>query len=715
MEQQGGQVVAIRPAELEVGVPGFVPSVKSTAANIYIQSIDAQTHDERRMAFQWRSPSSGLVLSPLAYLIFRLKISAPYKLNRTDMIGPLCGTFDCEDAEADANIGADPVPIGATIRTGYGMRPLLCFGEGNCVQNAMESISIGINGAVWTQLSGDLYNRTLERCFCPDAITQRVFSTCGGRPRQFDDNVVSGHVLGISNLVAQAARDVGGVGANNAPLCVVEAAAGQARTSGFRPIEARTADSGVVRRMENLYDQIVAEEAATAAGQTITIEIRAGIQGGPFKSLFGASGLSRQDPRLKMCLGIPNYNTGSFVFNFKNLRKQIVRRLGRPGHLAAASAMAGNVSAFIANDITVAYDSTYTPKIQLTYIRLPSFSQYPTSSAITVYRRDVRKPVKQVTGTKTFDRGLFDGSVDLTGLQCCDSSLQQATGSLTMRPPAFADVKAKCEAEVNFTGVQFPQIPDQLLIVFEKSSDVYNLNNPAYGVDFVAPQIAAAAGRQAKWGPLARPGGARGLFDTHANTEAALMGKVVAHNVVQAAASQATFDQELVGRYIAQNQDSNCSLMQLSITVQSAVGSWAFRGEAENYLEDRDLLWRKHSKNCCDAYLPAGRGRWQQYASAAFLSINDFLLGLQVSSGVVFPVIFDVKCRYRNTSAVCSGLNYTTGQSKGVQVYDDFMVGTPVLVGCFNSQILSIASSSAVISAQAFSASTAAAALAQNG
>ena len=66
MDQQGS-VISIRPAFLEVAQPSFQPSIQSTAANIYVSKIEAQTHDERRISWQCRSPSSGLVLSPLAY------------------------------------------------------------------------------------------------------------------------------------------------------------------------------------------------------------------------------------------------------------------------------------------------------------------------------------------------------------------------------------------------------------------------------------------------------------------------------------------------------------------------------------------------------------------------------------------------------------------------------------------------------------------------
>ena len=113
--------------------------------------------------------------------------------------------------------------------------------------------------------------------------------------------------------------------------------------------------------------------------------------------------------------------------------------------------------------------------------------------------------------------------------------------------------------------------------------------------------------------------------------------------------------------------------------------------------------------------MKAGRGKWQDRESCALLSCSDFLLGLSTGPGVVFPIILDVKAKFANRSAVDSGLCFTNGQAKGKFVFEDIMVGQPVLVGLFNSNIISIASSSAVLSAQAFSQSTFASAVSQQG
>ena len=101
------EVISIRSAEQEVAQPSFVPSITTSPANVHISEIDAQTHDERRMSWVWRSPSSGLLMSPLAYGVFRIKVTAPHKMSRANMVGTLLGVIDTQHDAVGATTGAD--------------------------------------------------------------------------------------------------------------------------------------------------------------------------------------------------------------------------------------------------------------------------------------------------------------------------------------------------------------------------------------------------------------------------------------------------------------------------------------------------------------------------------------------------------------------------------------------------------------------------------
>ena len=172
------------------------------------------------------------------------------------------------------------------------------------------------------------------------------------------------------------------------------------------------------------------------------------------------------------------------------------------------------------------------------------------------------------------------------------------------------------------------------------------------------------------------------------------------------------FDQMVAARNIAQSQDSNAAILQLEIIVQSAIGSFAFRDSKLPALQDRDQLWRQHIKNCLRSYSDKGRAVWQDRKCCVLLSSSEYLLGIASSPGTVYPITLTVRVKFANRAAYSGGLCFSTGLSKGKMQFEDMLIGEPILVGIFTQNVISIAASSAVISAQAFSQATTAAALA---
>ena len=147
MEAATGSVIKIRPATMELAVPSFQPTVVSSPANMFIQSVRAQSYTENRMVFNFRSPSANLLCSPLLYVVFRIKIQCPYKLNKASQIGPLLGVYDTNTTDGQATAGPGTVYVNNALnsRKGYGYRPMFSFSGGNAVMNSCESKSITIN------------------------------------------------------------------------------------------------------------------------------------------------------------------------------------------------------------------------------------------------------------------------------------------------------------------------------------------------------------------------------------------------------------------------------------------------------------------------------------------------------------------------------------------------------------------------------------------
>lgn len=299
MEQ--GSVIKIRPASMELGVPSFRPTIRSSPSNIFVQEVLAQTYSTERMVYNFRSPGQHLLCSPLMFGIFRIKITCPYKLNKASQIGPLVGVYDTNTAAlGQATSDAKPLAIAAGgfhSREGYGYRPLFAFGEGNCPMRACESKSISVNGSTWTELGSNLYYRSLQRCFVPPDQLQRSCSSCGGVGNKSDSTPISGHVLGLLDSVGYSGQDhaVGGLTTRSSVLVARTATANtyaELNTSGFRPTEGATMDSGLRSRMENFYNQIVKVEddpAAAINGKVYTLEIKFPIEGSVFNSQWGGA------------------------------------------------------------------------------------------------------------------------------------------------------------------------------------------------------------------------------------------------------------------------------------------------------------------------------------------------------------------------------------------------------------------------------------------
>ena len=724
MEQSN--VVKIRPAELELAVPAFQPVVRTSAANKFIQKVDAQSATESRMVFNWRSPSAGLLCSPIAEVTFHIDIECPFKLSKRTQIGPLFGASDQSFGKHAAHVERNAVANNAAsiVKPGVATRALFSFGEGNCVMSACESKTITINGATWTELNSNLYQRSLDECYVPPTEQQRNWSTCGGQQNMDDSVPLSGHVLGLPDglrigIAAGNYANQGFTAARGSLVgyeCHADGDRSAIASKGFTQTEGATMDSGLCTRMHNFYDQIVsATDAAVVVGvadrtRIYTIEVKAPISGSVFNDLWGANGLSRSDPRNRLALGLPHINSGQIVLQFKELFKRLIRRYGRPSVVGADNLKATGACKITGDDVQIRLNTKYTPNLRLTYIRLPAWRTMPQSVALNVTRREIRRAQGTRSagdfGEKQFGGGLFGlDKQPQFGLRCA-SDVQEYPSLLSIQPLS-RNVKDGTK-DVNWNGVMFPQPPAYIFICYEKDPEFMNYTNP---IQKGLRSVGLANAGHAETVSVALGQVAERADPADANAWQAVMDQVEAVNNINTISTQF-----LMNRYISQNQDSNAAILQLEIVIQSAIGSFAFKDTNSTgnntYLTDRDILWRTHTRNCHSEYAKKGRSSWQRRKSCLLLSSSDYLLGLSTSPGTVYPITMDVRVKFANLASYKGGLCYTLGQNKGQAEFEDFMVGEPILVGLFTQNVLSLAASSAVYSSQAFSQATTAAALA---
>ena len=144
------------------------------------------------------------------------------------------------------------------------------------------------------------------------------------------------------------------------------------------------------------------------------------------------------------------------------------------------------------------------------------------------------------------------------------------------------------------------------------------------------------------------------------------------------------------------------------MTVQSALGSFTYEDSSAPFRNDRDKLWRTHIRHCHSEYGKQGRQAWQVKQCCLYLAASDYLLGLQTSYGVAFPITLDATLKFANRSTVSGGECFSMGNgNQGKVVFSDAIVGTPICVGLFNQQRFLLGQSSGALGAQAFSQASA--------
>ena len=84
-------IPVFRPSKLTDG-PEFQGSLVESPANIFYQKVTASRATLNRIQFQWRSVSDNLLVSPIARVRFKLKISCRPRSRRRSVCRAVSGT-----------------------------------------------------------------------------------------------------------------------------------------------------------------------------------------------------------------------------------------------------------------------------------------------------------------------------------------------------------------------------------------------------------------------------------------------------------------------------------------------------------------------------------------------------------------------------------------------------------------------------------------------
>jgi hypothetical protein len=656
------EVVTVRPANLTIA-PLFQSSVEEAPTNVFKMSVKAQSADERRMSFVFRSPGNNLLLSPSAYVQFQIRVTVPHNY---------CAALNQLAISARQNGG---VP-GADLFTGVGdgieggAGSAIAFGEGNALMNCCESIQYTVNGGSVSHSNWHLFKRTLDSCFIPPKIAQRCFSQCGGSFNRF-------------NATALSAEQSAAIGIADGTF----AAASASTDIPSRPVVCGiTMDSGLQCRLRNFSDNVVAVENPThnttgvasgdkSRGVDLIVRIQAPLDGGVFNQVYGEAGLARSSPYQKLALAIPNYNSGSVSILYKNMLKSVVRRLGRLFAPNQATIAAGGAAADYG--FKVAYDASYDARLQLMWLRMQAFRRYPEAVSLATYRTQTYiQDMPDITNA-TATRAEYS---DVPGLRYLLPSgpdgVAYNCGASTMQLAADPARVWKCQ----FQNLQFSQPPSYILVCAQKQSDC-----------FIHKESVLSTGDMSADNPGAP-----------VRTAADAIPDVNNRNWVLSKT-----------RAVVQNQDSNLAIIRFKMLVQSSVGTFELTNDTYPFKQDQRELWDIHKRNCCQQYMEdSGISDWQSRCCCLLLSSSEYMHGLGTSSGTAFPIQITCDVDFQNKCCFMDGIQYTHPAAPGAILHRDFISARAVLVGLFDKQVLQIASASSVLSAQNFTQQTTASLLA---
>jgi len=661
------EVVTVRPSTLSIA-PLFQSSVSESPSNIFKQTVMNQSADLRRMSFVWRSPGANLLMNPSAYISFQVVVNVPHNISKAYNIAAIVQRQNIV-APAAAGAGTFAGSDVASLQTASG--PALAFGSGNCVMNAIESLQYVVNGGSISHSNWNLFKRTLDSCQIPAKVAQRCFSQAGGSWLRFDEKCVS-----TSQSSGRGTSDT-------------------ATHSDGTQSAGMTIDSGLSLRLRNFSDAVVGEAfpvdsagaraANYAKGIELTIRVQAPLDGGVFNQVSGEAGMARSSSYQALCLAIPNCNSMAVTMLFKDLEKQLIRRLGRTWSPVASDASVANSASAEDTPFSVKYDTSYQARLHIEYIRLQSFRRYPEAVSLATYRHQTY--ITDMPGTAVPNQLVKNAvySPGYSGVYLLPSGPDAMDNTHSC---AYLAQDSSRSWTCNHANIQFAQPPSYLLFCAQKLTDcmtheqgrVVNGDNGTceFKLDFTAETAGA-------------------LGDVEGTAlSAAKKRKVLAFH-----------------KNIAQNQDSNLSITRFKLLIQSSVGTFQMSSDKFPFLQDQRELFQVHKRNCCQSYLEdSGIAEWSSRCSCLLLSSSEYMHGLGTSAGTSFPIQITAEIIYQNRCTFVTGLQYSDFRAAGPILHRDYIGARGVCVGIFDKQVLQIASSSSVLSAQNFTQSTTASLLA---
>ena len=522
----------------------------------------------------------------------------------------------------------------------------LAFGSGDCIQKCIASLQIIVNGAAIAQSRQRDYMRSLQKCWFDKSVFQKRFAMAGGTPQQYDATAIQGELL---DPVGGRSKVV----------------------AGF------TGDTGVRDQLKNLLACTIelknGEGGGVNDGTGTDIRyyrIRTKINGtGLFSPLGRGDRVSSSCPYRQSARALPHMNVVSINILFSDLFKGLVRNLS-----TWIDGVNGTIAGGGANDIVVSFppaaDGGHEAKLFVEFLRLPSWRQQNEVALLQTFRVAVHDPTNDtVVNTTTFHSECLDGpnAIDKVLVACGQDRYQGQGAAFRNTGAAGVAGQAPSYRECIWNGLTSAQLPQFAFCVLEKSLDTTchgNISNQ--NIEFLSD--ASEAGRIGN-----------GLRNDRLSPTQQI-------------------------QYAARNTDGNAAITQFSLEIMSVQGSYVYSARRWPWLKTRSDLYRDVAKYCVDSY--DDMDTWFKNNCIILLGVAEFAKGIS-TSGCSFPCTFKVKARFENMRNYVDGYACVSLTGNTLAACQDLIYGRPIFGMIFPQQSLQINASSALLSSQNISHSSA--------
>jgi hypothetical protein len=428
-------------------------------------------------------------------------------------------------------------------------------------------------------------------------------------------------------------------------------------------------DSGVQKRCKNLYNQTVSVIPAATAykgraardGGYRVIRVRWPVTAGGVLNPWVGQHVPKHSPAAGAPYGLANMNSCTLSILCSNLLQTVIRDYSGQRTLAGAANMG---QGGLAGAQTMEID-TESVKLVARYYRLAASREVPASFSMKIFRPMISLGPAMPTAA--------DPNQGIGILADAHAANVFNGGELTYVIPSGQDYQTLGASPItqigqaahqNFYSVEwnnlsYPMLPSVLLLCAPKSTESFTHKANAH---------VASAGCRA-----------------------------------------------------AQNRDASLSFKRIEITINTSLRQYKYSRDT-SCLEDQNILYRDVLANVGRDFFQGDFDAWRRRNNFIILDSSQFCPISQMSPGVISPVQISIRADLMNECVYSDGLNNVvqitaalaaTNRSE-LALAADKIRARPVVVAFFQRSMLSIAPSSASVSVQSYSASTAAEVLAAN-